>query len=1062
MYGLSFSNSHEWIKVNANLVITDTQERREKLIVASLVDVDSAARGLAAHVLKGDVIEFFSDYAKMWSQDKFSTDKNLYRFVSRPLNGKLNHTVLLHKAVVDENLPDNTNRYVLSLNGDGNIADIFLRRFANDFNLPYVKAWAEPLWQKAKHEHLVRNLLVRSDGKFPQWKNAVALQFIPSFNEDQAKDMVSTLLKQRTISLPEGVTQAPVVHDTIKPDPETGTYKVTEYLTTYATHLATAIEDLAEPLHDLDRAIDSTIAAMGRTPFPAQAHTVQAILNGFGHGNKGIFAASDMGCGKSIIALATANAMSATRARKTGKKKGFAALLLVPGITVPKWVRDEIGATLPQAHVTVLESWRDVLAYQKRVQQTGKEPLEFVLLSRDTAKLGMPRIPTLRYKPEHVLYYDDRVRRLEDAFVCPDCGAVQTKTTQEAQKALAQKDFASLVEYKLGSDDLQKYDPKQKKQVWRDSIQDYHCSSCGHNLMRLAVPEQGEYAAGLKHSRLEPASLIAKRLPGFFDLLIVDELHQYKNSSGQGEAMGQLVSACKKVLGLTGTLSDGKASSLYHILRRTAPREMAQDGMDQKALGRFVNLYGSVEIKERSGEDDIESGGMSTRRKIVKNPPKEIPGLSPRLFVNHLANKTAFLELGDMGLPLVELEERPVMIDMDEKHQAAYTQFHYQFENEAKAAYAAGNNAAFAQFIPSVVNVANQPHADREAWIGELPISFKAIHSPDQLSAKERQLLDDVKAEIEQNRRCVVYVRYSGGAAQDNRLLDVLKKRGIRAKMMKASTDPEERVEWLEQAVKEHVQVVVLNAKLVEVGLDLLDFPTLIFYQFTDEIATMRQASRRAWRIGQHRACKVLYYVYKQSYEVVQFKRMLSKRSHAMLLEGRLDRSEVASFTEQDSKSASTYNIAACLGNMEDLSAKWKKLADKDIPAGVMTLREDEFKIQIKLAMIRLANETRVLAGLPTLPENPVVVDTPVQPIPFVETLWEPQNEGDLFSFVEQQEEPVPTIHGVPSTPIPTSSEPSVAIAIKTATELRAQMGLVTKAKRVKKAACDDQLGFDF
>lgn len=97
----------------------------------------------------------------------------------------------------------------------------------------------------------------------------------------------------------------------------------------------------------------------------------------------------------------------------------------------------------------------------------------------------------------------------------------------------------------------------------------------------------------------------------------------------------------------------------------------------------------------------------------------------------------------------------------------------------------------------------------------------------------------------------------------------------IAVRVLSASVSPEDRVDWLADAVKAGVAVVICNAKLVAVGLDLLDFPTLVFYQFTYEIATMRQAARRAWRIGQHRKCKVLYYVYEQSYEVVQLRRML-------------------------------------------------------------------------------------------------------------------------------------------------------------------------------------------
>ena len=60
----------------------------------------------------------------------------------------------------------------------------------------------------------------------------------------------------------------------------------------------------------------------------------------------------------------------------------------------------------------------------------------------------------------------------------------------------------------------------------------------------------------------------------------------------------------------------------------------------------------------------------------------------------------------------------------------------------------------------------------------------------------------------------------------------------------------------------------VAFSQLAEAGLDLFDkggsynFPTLIFYQTGYNLFTMRQASRRAWRIGQRRDCKVIYLYY--------------------------------------------------------------------------------------------------------------------------------------------------------------------------------------------------------
>jgi hypothetical protein len=56
---------------------------------------------------------------------------------------------------------------------------------------------------------------------------------------------------------------------------------------------------------------------------------------------------------------------------------------------------------------------------------------------------------------------------------------------------------------------------------------------------------------------------------------------------------------------------------------------------------------------------------------------------------------------------------------------------------------------------------------------------------------------------------------------------------------------------WYARQIKEGVQVVISHAKLVETGLDLLDFPTILFYESGYSLHILRQASRRSWRIGQ-------------------------------------------------------------------------------------------------------------------------------------------------------------------------------------------------------------------
>ena len=69
--------------------------------------------------------------------------------------------------------------------------------------------------------------------------------------------------------------------------------------------------------------------------------------------------------------------------------------------------------------------------------------------------------------------------------------------------------------------------------------------------------------------------------------------------------------------------------------------------------------------------------------------------------------------------------------------------------------------------------------------------------------------------------------------------------------ILRSSIPTEKREDWNERQLKAGAEVVICHPKLVETGLDLLAFPTLYFYEIGYSLHTLRQASRRSWRIGQ-------------------------------------------------------------------------------------------------------------------------------------------------------------------------------------------------------------------
>ena len=48
----------------------------------------------------------------------------------------------------------------------------------------------------------------------------------------------------------------------------------------------------------------------------------------------------------------------------------------------------------------------------------------------------------------------------------------------------------------------------------------------------------------------------------------------------------------------------------------------------------------------------------------------------------------------------------------------------------------------------------------------------------------------------------------------------------------------------------------------MQTGLDLVDFPTIVWFETDYSVYTMRQASRRSWRIGQTQPVQIVLMVY--------------------------------------------------------------------------------------------------------------------------------------------------------------------------------------------------------
>ena len=114
---------------------------------------------------------------------------------------------------------------------------------------------------------------------------------------------------------------------------------------------------------------------------------------------------------------------------------------------------------------------------------------------------------------------------------------------------------------------------------------------------------------------------------------------------------------------------------------------------------------------------------------------------------------------------------------------------------------------------------------------------------------------------------------------------------------MKADAVPPGRREaWVAQRVEAGADVLVRHPRLVQTGLDLVDFPTIVWFETDYSVYTMRQASRRSWRISQTQPVQVVFMAYRNTLPADALKRVAKKLQSSLAVEGELPEDSLAAY----------------------------------------------------------------------------------------------------------------------------------------------------------------------
>ena len=596
-----------------------------------------------------------------------------------------------------------------------------------------------------------------------------------------------------------------------------------------------------------------------RDPLGAQEHIIRATAQSL-RTNRGTTVVGEMGVGKTYIAIAGAHMAGFQR-----------ILILCPPHLVMKWKR-EIEMTIPVARTVVISS----ITQLRRLAQVDIQGPIFAITSREQAKLSYLWRPAPVLRPVRTrggtYLKDPETQEFLTMECCPDCYQQPFEERDEEIIPLTYEDM------------------EDRKRT---------CNHCGGALWT---------ADNERRRRVALADYIRTRMKGYFDLLIADEMHEYKGrGAAQAIAAGNLAQTCGQSLTLTGTLMGGYASNLFYLLYRFSPA--IRDSYLYTDEAKWIDHYGFRERRIRDRRRNARpTDGRGSKKKDYRVKDQEKPGLVPSALL-HLLGNTAFLRLSDVATGLPQYEERIITVHLDETPDPGFgtSQFsgYKQLEEDMKKAVGTSISEGtrhmlgkYLQALQSYPDSCIHGETVYDPKMGELVSAIPPI-GDQRKYPKEKALAEIVAQEKAEGRRSLVFVNFTNTRDITGRVQEILEEQGVRTAVMKARTPPaRDREKWISRQVHLGVEALICGPRLVQTGLDLIDFPTIIWYQNDYSVYTMRQASRRSWRIGQRQPVRVIYMAYENTVQAKALRLIAGKMQASLAVEGELPEEGLAAYSE--------------------------------------------------------------------------------------------------------------------------------------------------------------------
>ena len=713
------------------------------------------------------------------------------------------------------------------------------------------------------------------------------------------------------------------------------TVNLNQFLTEFGDGLMDAVSRLNPPVYDGSNdnvAWNRIMAGLKRQPFEAQRQRIQAVCKLLAEQNEQAAVLNgEMGCGKTMMGIAAAAVLFSEGYRRT--------LVISPPHLVYKW-RREILETIDNARVWVLngpDTLRQLLKIRAEHARQPDVP-EFYILGRVRMRMGFDWRPAVMTRkcherviiPETVTSERRSYTVSYEYAACPECGhfilndeneritVARFKAESESRTYCAfchaalwtlkrnkpAADFNTLVHQamcqiptigpKTADKLLDGFGVESLSKLLSDNLYEFinlmdedgelFFSDRQAKRMERALAKQ-EFGFG--QGGYQASEFIKRYLPdGFFDLLLVDEGHEYKNSgSAQGQAMGVLAQKARKAILLTGTLMGGYADDLFYLLWRVMPKVMLEDGYtynSQNSLGAaamsFMREHGVLKDVFKETQDGNHRTAKGKRMTVHTS---KAPGFGPKGVMRYVLPFTAFLKLKDIGgNVLPRYDEFFLNVPMNQEQSEIYDNLSGSLTMELRQALRRGDKSLLGVVLNVLLSWPDTCFREEEVKhprTRQLLAYTPAVFADDEISPKEQRLIDLCRENKQQGRKVLVYTVYTGKRDTASRLKKLLEMSGLKVAVLRSSVGTDKREDWIMDQVDRGIDVLVCNPELVKTGLDLLDFPTICFMQSGFNVYTVQQAARRSWRIGQKQPVEVYYLGYEDTAQIACLSLMAKK-----------------------------------------------------------------------------------------------------------------------------------------------------------------------------------------